>query len=60
MQDCHSCDPGSIPGVGATSFVFHTDKCLALLVGGNSGQKIPHRRQHQKNVEVLAQLNFKR
>ena len=20
MQDCHSCDPGSIPGVGATSF----------------------------------------
>ena len=21
MQDCHSCDPGSIPGVGATLFL---------------------------------------
>ena len=26
MQDCHSCDPGSIPGVGATSFPYHTEE----------------------------------
>ena len=27
MQDCHSCDPGSIPGVGASFFTTMNCHC---------------------------------
>ena len=36
MQDCHSCDPGSIPGVGATLFLP-----LSLRLQAETQQLLP-------------------
>ena len=45
MQDCHSCDPGSIPGVGAIFFSSFQPRFRAqpaqLLVSWSSARALP-------------------
>ena len=45
MQDCHSCDPGSIPGVGAIFFSSFQPRFWAqtpqLLVSWSSARALP-------------------
>ena len=60
MQDCHSCDPGSIPGVGATLFRFHRSVFIGRFSSRCGGHQVPHQRQHQQRIKVLPELNLER
>ncbi len=59
MQDCHSCDPGSIPGVGASLFFKESFVCLFIVVYGSCGQKVPHQWKYKKCIQILPELDVK-